>query len=201
MEIISKCNELTIVALSHDEIEYLKGMPNSACDVILDYEHVPQRGVGADENRNDCGAACVAVCARPDVPSLTVDAVASAYMRPNQPMTIQEVQHALDEYGIANNYRRPLAVADIAAAIRQSHRPTIALVSYQSLPYRAIDYHGSHYVVIYGVLADGRFLYRDPLADGRVLPITVAELTRALQNVEDEGNLPNQGILLIQLPF
>ncbi len=199
MDIIGEYNKRFIAVLTQIEIDYLKNMPHpDATDAILDYEHVSQRGIDASENRNDCGAACIAVCARSNGHSgLTVDEVSAAYMRPNRAMTIPEVRHGLGGYGIANSYKRPLSIIDIALTIRKLNKPAIALVSYQALPYQSIDYHGSHYVVIYGMLASGVFLYHDPLSDGRLLRITAGELTRALQNVEDEGNMPNQGILLV----
>ena len=167
-------------------------------EVILPYKHVSQRGAGAANNVNDCGPSCIVSCAHEHgYPELTVDDVAATYQRPNKPMHVHELRAGLAGYGLAHRYERPLTVAMIATHLREEQMPVIPLVSYRALPHRFdMNYRLSHYIVIYGVLGDGSFLYHDPLGDGRRLTITAAQLNTALRNIQSEGNLPNQGILL-----
>ncbi len=198
MEIIGEHGGFVIAALGFDEVALLELNMAVADDAVLDYDHVSQNGIDADENRSDCGAACVAVCARGNgFPDVTVDEVAERFMRSNKPMMIAEVRAGLGGYGMANKHQRPLTPVDIAQNIRVYQLPVIALVSYRALPHQVIDYPYSHYIVVYGVYGSGDFVYHDPLSDGRLLTITERELMTALDNTRTEGNMPRQGIVLI----
>lgn len=200
IDIVSVYNGRFLTLLVQEQIDYLRTMsqPDRA-EVILPYSHVSQRGTGAAQNVNDCGPACIVSCGREHGYSdITVNEVAARYQRPNMPMRIDELRAGLGGYEMANGYERPLTTAMIAAHLREKHLPVIPLVSYRALPIRFDEnYKLSHYIVIYGVLADGSFLYHDPLGDGRALIISAAQLVRALQRTADEGNLPNQGVLLV----
>ena len=198
MNIIGEYDGVVIAALGFDEVARLERSAAVDDDVILDYKHVAQNGIDADANSSDCGAACVAVCARGNGwPDVTVDEVAERFMQLDKPTMIVEVRAALGGYGMANRHQRPLIPVDIAQNIRDHRLPVIALVSYRALPHQVIDYPYSHYIVIYGVYGTGDFLYHDPLSDGRLLTITESELTMALDNIRTEGNMPRQGIVLI----
>lgn len=192
-----------VVALTNDEYERIKEFLAQGTDVgdlavRLDYSHVSQMGPGASENRNDCGAACAAVILRKRGHSnVTVDEIADRYQRkPNKPMWVSEVRQALSGYGTSSEYKPGLTPNTIEEKLREG-KPIIALVSYPELPHQAINYDASHYIVVYGVLEDGSFLYHDPLSDGRELVIQREQMVKALQKVTKDNNSPNQGVIVL----
>ena len=186
-----------IVTMTQNEFNTITSPHPPPKGIVLPYAHVSQTGAGAAENRNDCGSACVVSCAREHgYPNLTVDEVSTQHQRPDMPMHIHEVRAALGAYGLANGYQRPLTTIDIAAHIIENELPVITLVSYHMLPYHAPGYehyHYAHYILVYGVQGNS-LLYHDTLSDGRELAITFEQMKIALKS---EGNLPDQGILLI----
>lgn len=180
-----------IVILNDEEIAKLETTDQPQTAVFLPYKHVSQKGKGAAKNVNDCGAACVVSVARESgYPDLQVDDVAERYQQPNEAMQIWRVMNALKGYGIGSAYKRPLHAVEIADYI-ENGRFVIALVDYQRLPHKFINYNVAHYILMYGVDGDALY-YHDPLGDGRELTITLDQMDRALVS---SGGLPYQGIV------
>lgn len=110
--------------------------------------------------RNDCGAACVAMCA-----GVSTNQVLAAIDQPdNQPLHIQAVAAALRHYGLPNDHVRPLALPTLRELLANGW-PVIALVRYGRLP-NALkadkDFDDNHFVVVTGFTVDSFFVH-DPL--------------------------------------
>lgn len=164
--------------------------------MTLSIPFLSQNGPGADERRNDCGAACCAMIIRGLTEQTpTVDEIAIAYQpQPNYYMAVTDLLAALRGYGVPANYRRPLYASDIEWNIRLG-KPTIALVKYSKLPIQATPFTGSHFIVCYG-LEDGRILYHDPLFlhdTGTI--ISKDDLNLAMSGFEPGENMYFQGII------
>lgn len=168
---------------------------------IIPIAHLSQNGSTANQRTNDCGAAAVAMVVRGLTDkNPTVDDVAIKYQSPaNTYMNFTQVDAALNGYGVDGTDKRPFYTQGIEAAIRDG-LPVIALVKYPSLPVKFSTFQGCHFIVIYG-LGIGVFLYRDPLQPegdsleaSLSLGITPEELTRAMYDVQIDGNLPAHGM-------
>lgn len=187
-----------LVLLTVDEYERLQQPePEHTRPTILDIPHRCQFGKGADERRNDCGAACVAmVVAGLRGKQTTVDEVAIAYQkRPNAYMGFWELMVALRAYKLTPDYVRPLRADRIREALDKG-KPIIVLVKYPQLPYKAIAFAGSHFMVVYGHSGD-EFYYHDPLAcDGEIRKISSSDLEAAMSEFDPGENQPYQGLIV-----
>ena len=124
----------------------------------------------------------------------TVDQVAIQYQNPaNSNMTFTQLDYALGGYGMDGIHKRPYYARDISTSILAG-KPVIALVWYQSLPQKFSTFNGSHFIAIYGTNGES-LLYRDPLANnGEELRITFAQLDKAMSDVIQGNNYPNQAM-------
>ncbi len=189
-----------LVLLTADECERLQQPEQQDTrPTILDIPHRCQFGEGADERRNDCGAACVVMI----VVGLTdnnptVDDVAIAHQkRPNAYMGFWELMVALRVYKLTPDYVRPLRADHIRESL-DSGRPSIVLAKYPHLPYKASQFTGSHFVVIviYGYDGD-EFYYHDSLAcDGDIRKISSSDLETAMSKFDPGENRPYQGLIV-----
>lgn len=165
--------------------------PNT--EVLIDIPHMTQVG---NVYRNDCGAACAAMVINgmtSHTPS--VDQVSAEYQNPpNSYMTFAQIGYALKGYDMNGTYERPFMSDKIDDSITIG-LPVIALVHYPAMPQRFSTFSGSHFIAIYGT-GDGYFLYRDPLqVEGSRLEITHDELTAAMAQVVNDGNMAYQGMM------
>ena len=124
----------------------------------------------------------------------TVDQVAIKYQNPpGSNMTFTQLDYALNGYGMDGIHKRPYYARDISTAIMEG-KPVIALVWYQSLPQKFSTFNGSHFIAVYGTNGES-LLYRDPLANnGDELRITFAQLDKAMSDVIQGNNYPNQAM-------
>lgn len=108
--------------------------------------------------RNDCGAACVAMCA-----GVTTDKALTVTGKAGQQLHITDIMTALRAYRIDHDHQCPITLPDARALLTLGH-PVVALVGYGRLPaeLKAVDYDGNHYVVLAGYMVTG-FYVHDPL--------------------------------------
>lgn len=160
---------------------------------ILPIPHLTQVG---NVRSNDCGAACAAMIARLAGKTPTVDEVAIKYQIPaNSYMHFNQLDTALNGYGMDGSHQRPFYAADVDMAIKGYGEPVICLVHYPALPQRFSAFSGAHFIVAYGT--DGEnILYRDPLqvAETR-LEMSLAELDAAMAQAVKDGNMAYQGMV------
>lgn len=164
--------------------------------IKLSIPHMPQFGSEADARSNDCGAAAVAMVVNGQTNKQpSVDNVATKYQNPpNSYMNFTQLDTALNGYGMDGIHKWSYFPEQINNDI-QDQIPVIALVWYQSLPYKFSAFNGSHFIVIYATNSTDKFMYRDPLCpDGRDLIITFEQLRVAMRDAQNNGNQPNQGM-------
>lgn len=158
----------------------------------LEIDFVSQQG---NATRNDCGAACVAMCA-----GVPVDKVLRAIDHPkDKPLAFGDIGRALVAYRLQHEYIRPLHLPDMRRWLTAGH-PIIALVGYGELPpsQRAVQsFDGAHFVVVAGFTVDG-FLVHDPLwPDERgAYRLWSLETMGAALARPGWGNMPMQGMVV-----
>ena len=198
-KLIYKTGEERIIVMSAQEwSEYNVGEDDST---ILPIPHLWQNSPTARKRRNDCMAACAAMCIhgltneRP-----TIDYIAERWQRtPNQYMSFTDGGKILRAYGLTgvhnNPWQKPLRARGIAAAV-EAGSPVIALVKYPKLPRQFVEFSGSHFIVVYGV-DNGRLLYRDPLAaSDETLDCSLETMDAALSGFVENENAPFQGMIV-----
>lgn len=151
---------------------------------LLPVPYFSQLGIGADQNRNDCGAASglmVLKAYKPNV-QLTVDDF-YRLANPNgrdDPLWVGQIRNALKAHGLTTEYKHSLTEAMVFNLLLQK-RPVIALVHYGTLVDNNLtqfrNFRTGHFVVLIGM--DTNYIYaHDPYSTERrgeamVYPINV----------------------------
>ena len=166
---------------------------------IIHIEHINQAQHDADDYRNDCGAACVAMA----IQALTdkrpsVNHIMNHYIPAESRgkyLSFAQLIIPLKAYGLKAEYKRPFRTGDIKEAIENGW-PCMVLIKYSALPkaLQAINYTGIHFVLI-SDYDNGSFKFHDPLAENGKW-ITAMDLHTAMSGFKANENLPYQGMVI-----
>ena len=163
------------------------------------FPHISQNDENADDYRNDCGIACVAMAIhgltnkRPSVNHLMQHYIPVEFR--GKYLSFAQLMNVLKAYGLKPEYKRPFRTEDIITAV-EAGTPCIVLVKYNALPklLQSIVYTGSHFVLI-SAYDNGAFRFHDPLAK-KVQWINAIDLHTAMSGFKPGENLPYQGMIV-----
>ena len=161
--------------------------------------HTSQNDANADDYKNDCGIACVAMAIhgltdkRPTVNHLMQHYIPAESR--GKYLSFAQLVNVLKAYGLKPEYKRPFMTEDIITAVEVG-LPCIVLVKYDALPklLQSIVYKGSHFVLI-SEYNNGAFKFHDPLAK-KVQWINAMDLHTAMSGFKAGENLPYQGMVV-----
>ncbi len=203
MNLIGKtANNSLIVEMTQAEFGALKPVESpiqGETAVPAVFPHISQNDENADDYKNDCGVACVAMAIhgltdkRPTVNHLMQHYIPAESR--GKYLSFAQLVNVLKAYGLKPEYKRPFKVEDIQAAV-ESGLPCIVLVKYNALPklLQSIVYKGSHFVLI-SEYNNGAFKFHDPLAK-KVQWINAMDLHTAMSGFKAGENLPYQGMVV-----
>lgn len=191
-----------IVELSQAEFDALKPVESpiqGETAVPAVFPHISQNDENADDYRNDCGIACVAMAIhgltdkRPTVNHLMQHYIPAESR--GKYLSFAQLMNVLKAYGLKPEYKRPFKTEDIITAVEVG-LPCIVLVKYDALPklLQSIVYKGSHFVLI-SECNNGAFKFHDPLAK-KVQWINAQDLHTAMSGFKPGENLPYQGMVV-----
>jgi len=176
---------------------------DEAVEHVLPVKWIGQNTVRTDDDlsKSDCGPACVAMWLGYRGLTVSVDDVSRVTGKaPGYTYTIfADLDKAANYYGLDLVHQLGTLTLSLIKSEIDARRPAIALAHYPSLPERFdTKYALSHWILIIGY--DGEtFFYNDPYwpteFDGATIPISAAQLLKALQNVAINGNTPMQGAI------
>ena len=194
-----------IVELSQSEFDALKPVESpiqgepTVTALTIHIEHINQAQHDADDYRNDCGAACVAMA----IQALTdkrpsVNHIMNHYIPAESRgkyLSFAQLIIPLRAYGLKAVYKRPFRTGDIEKVIENGWLYMV-LIKYSALPkaLQAINYTGSHFVLI-SEYDNGSFKFHDPLAQNGKW-ITAMDLHTAMSGFKANENLPYQGMVI-----
>ncbi len=203
MNLIGKtANNSLIVEMTQAEFGALKPVESpiqGETAVPAVFPHISQNDENADDYKNDCGVACVAMAIhgltdkRPTVNHLMQHYIPAESR--GKYLSFAQLVNVLKAYGLKPEYKRPFKVEDIQAAV-ESGLPCIVLVKYNALPklLQSIVYNGSHFVLI-SEHNNGAFKFHDPLAT-KTQWINAIDLHTAMSGFKPGENLPYQGMIV-----
>lgn len=191
-----------IVELSQAEFDALRPVEppiQGETAVPAVFPHISQNDENADDYRNDCGIACVAMAIhgltdkRPTVNHLMQHYIPAESR--GKYLSFAQLMNVLKAYGLKPEYKRPFMTEDIITAVEVG-LPCIVLVKYDALPklLQSIVYKGSHFVLI-SEYNNGAFKFHDPLAK-KVQWINAQDLHTAMSGFKPGENLPYQGMVI-----
>lgn len=166
---------------------------------VLRVPYVGQVGQGADQQGNDCGAACVSmllelltkVSFSPDV------LYSEAKPGQNVYLSVSDLMGMLSRRSISTEWRYNVSTPDLYWVLSRTMLPCIALIRYGALEsIRPNDFKGSHFVVVIGMDLDTVYIH-DPLntpTSGQQVEIPLKLFETAWSTVGD--NNPQRGIIL-----
>lgn len=150
---------------------------------LLPVPWISQLGLGADANRNDCGAASGLMLLRAyhPVPSMTVDEFYKLAHpgEVNTPLYLGEIAAALSSQEAPVEVRYGLEAPDLYDFLRR-RRPVIALIHYGTLVEQTLtqfsDFMGAHFVIVVGMDIERVYIhdpYTTTLEWGQALAVPV----------------------------
>ena len=191
-----------VVELSQAEFDALKLTESpiqGETAVPAVFPHISQNDENADDYRNDCGIACVAMAIhgltdkRPTVNHLMQHYI--PFESKGKYLSFAQLMNVLKAYGLKPEYKRPFKTEDIITTV-EAGLPCIVLVKYDALPklLQSIVYKGSHFVLI-SEYNNGAFKFHDPLAK-KAQWINAQDLHTAMSGFKAGENLPYQGMVV-----
>ena len=203
MNLIGKtANNSLIVEMTQAEFGALKPVESpiqGETAVPAVFPHISQNDENADDYKNDCGVACVAMAIhgltdkRPTVNHLMQHYIAAESR--GKYLSFAQLMNVLKAFSLKPEYKRPFKVEDIITAV-EAGLPCIVLVKYDALPklLQSIVYKGSHFVLI-SEYNNGAFKFHDPLAKNAQW-ISAMSLHTAMSGFKPGENLPYQGMIV-----
>lgn len=203
MNLIGKtANSSLVVEMTQAEYDALKPVESpiqGEQPQLPVFPHISQNDANADDYKNDCGVACVAMAIhgltdkRPTVNHLMQHYI--PFELKGKYLSFAQLMNVLKAYGLKPHYSRPFKTEHIQMAV-EIGSPCIVLIKYDALPkiLQSINYSGSHFVLI-SEYDNESFKFHDPLAK-KVQWINAMSLHTAMSGFKAGENLPYQGMVI-----
>lgn len=203
MNLIGKtANSSLVVEMTQAEYDALKPVESpiqGEQPQLPVFPHISQNDANADDYKNDCGVACVAMAIagltdkKPTVNHLMQHYIAAESR--GKYLSFAQLMNVLKAFSLKPEYKRPFKTEDIITAV-EAGLPCIVLVKYNALPklLQSIVYNGSHFVLI-SEHNNGAFKFHDPLAT-KTQWINAIDLHTAMSGFKPGENLPYQGMIV-----
>jgi ABC-type bacteriocin/lantibiotic exporter with double-glycine peptidase domain len=203
MNLIGKtANSSLVVEMTQAEYDALKPVESpiqGEQPQLPVFPHISQNDANADDYKNDCGVACVAMAIagltdkKPTVNHLMQHYIAAESR--GKYLSFAQLMNVLKAYGLKPHYSRPFKTEHIQMAV-EIGSPCIVLIKYSALPkgLQSIPYTGSHFVLI-SEYDNESFKFHDPLAK-KVQWINALDLHTAMSGFKPGENLPYQGMIV-----
>jgi hypothetical protein len=165
---------------------------------LLPVPYLSQIGEGAEEHKNDCGAACAVMFLRAYTnTTMTPDQLYALFNIQGDPyLSVPTLRNAMGKLGVLTSFKAGLTMADLFNTFATS-KPVIVLIRYKTLEDAGLTerhYEGPHFAV--GVGMDSKHIYlHDPLyvkiSDGEAHPYPLDIFWKAWKDVALDPQYPN----------
>jgi len=165
---------------------------------LLPVPYISQIGTGAEQHKNDCGAACAVMFLRAYTNTpMTPDQFYALFNIPGDPyLSVPTIRNAMGKSGVLTSFKAGLTMADLFNTFATG-KPVIVLIRYKTFEDAGLTekhYEGPHFAV--GVGMDSKHIYlHDPLYtnsfDGEAHPYPLDLFWKAWKDVALDPQYPN----------
>ena len=200
---------MTIYTVTNQDTQQSQDYPNIVAGFrpvsLLPVPYVSQLGPGAEEHRNDCGAACGVMLVKTYFPENNV--TVNVFYNTCNPqgdvyLSASQIISALAVNNVRSTWEENQDLDKLFDLLRNG-QPAIALINYgvlvQANLTEKIDFTGAHFITVIGM--DNHYVYiHDPYSTGKngeSRPIPIAKFLEAWGHCSEQSN-PNHAIVIAE---